>query len=108
MTEDLVSIASLAKKHGVSKSTVRRRVKEGKLFPGAKRVEYDHGQAWLIPQREAESVSLEDLSPRPRHQKQGTSYALERTQNISSTLESLDERIAVLERLLPKILAGKS
>ncbi|WP_189148182.1 helix-turn-helix domain-containing protein [Streptomyces lacrimifluminis] len=98
MTEDYVSIASVAKKYGVSKSTVRRRVKEGKLFPGAKRVEYDHGQAWLIPQREAESVSLENLSPRPRPRKQ----------NISSTLESLDERIAVLERLLPKILAGKS
>lgn len=45
-------------------STVRRRITEGKLFPGAKKVELGYGERWLIPLAEAEAVSLADLSPK--------------------------------------------
>jgi hypothetical protein len=65
--DDYMWAATVARMYGVSVSTVRRRILEGVVFPGAKKMSMPHygaGEVWMIPRSEVESVSLKDLSPR--------------------------------------------
>jgi hypothetical protein len=109
--EGYIIAAHLAKKHQVSLSTVRRRIREGKLFPGARKADLVYGDRWLIPLAEADAVSLADLSPKVNHfrnehaSRDGDSHGHPDQDLNLAYLESLELRIARLERLLVKYLS---
>lgn len=100
--DDYVLPVELAKKHGISTLTVLRRVKEGNVFPGAKKVQLSFGERWLIPRAEAESVSLQELSPRKHSTRRRETSEPSASTAFSgpSTIDELEQRVSVLEKLL--------
>jgi len=62
-SSDYISAASLARQYGISMSTMRRRIKEGVLFPGARKFATPAGELWFISKMEAQSVKFEQISP---------------------------------------------
>ncbi|NKE55353.1 hypothetical protein FXN61_00330 [Lentzea sp. PSKA42] len=101
-----VYAVSLARRHGVSMSTVRRRIKEGVLFPGARKLATAAGEQWMIPQAEAWNVKIDRISPRAHHRrlsaKELNAGEIAEKGNASADLES---RIIELERLAERLLA---
>jgi hypothetical protein len=65
--EDYIAAGAVARMHGVSMQLIRQRIKEGDIFPGAKKQPAPGtgpGEMWVIPRSEVESVSLKEISPR--------------------------------------------
>ncbi len=110
MAKRYVDAASLADKHRVSMSTIRRRIVEGKLFPGARKKDAGLGKIWQIPHHEAEAVSLKDISPKI-YQKRYKIHIDTNTDDEDfadkSIIKSLEDRVTTLEQLLMKYLAGQ-
>jgi hypothetical protein len=108
-TTEYVSAAELAKQHQVSNSTIRRRIAEGRLFPGAKLVDTKLGKRWLIPRAEIESKSLEDVSQKRyldgrSNQVDGPRSSWRQDLRRAKAARSLEDRVAILERLLLECL----
>ena len=103
---DYVSVAEIAKKFGVGKTTVQRRVTEGRLFPGAKLGDIGTSKGWQIPRTEADAVSLEDLSWKAYHSRVLRELRGSNSESRLAPQEagSLEERVAKLERLLLRCL----
>jgi hypothetical protein len=103
-----VALSEIARRYHVSMSTMRRRIAEGKLFPGAKKVPayIGDGEQWVIPRAEAEVLSLEELSPKVYRSRRVQSVVSEHAspQSDPEHLRSLEARVARLERLLLKCL----
>jgi hypothetical protein len=106
-----VQASEVAKKFDISSHTIRRRILEGKIFPGAKKVQMGFGEIWLIPKAIAESVSLKDISPKiyqDRYENKMTSSdkgSVDISSPQSVKIKELEERIGVLERLVLKLVA---
>ncbi|XVS66016.1 hypothetical protein ACQPYE_08170 [Actinosynnema sp. CA-299493] len=103
MTTGYIEASSLAKKHNISISTIRRRVFEGKLFPGAKKRQVGLKEIWIIPRSEAEAASLKDISPKLHHKRRHSATDLTTEQANPLAVKSLEDRIARLERLYVKL-----
>ena len=106
MTKKYIEASSLAKKHKVSMSTIRRRISEGKLFPNAIKRQMGFGEIWLIPRSEANAASLKDISPklyRERHSDE-TNLITKKADPLAG--ESLEKRVARLEQLFVKLAAS--
>jgi hypothetical protein len=106
-SQEYISASEVATQYGVSLSTVRRRISEGKIFKGAKKRKMDVGERWFIPRSEVDNLSLEEISPKLFQEKRKSSVHPINYNNSSSselTIRSLEERVARLERLLIKVL----
>jgi hypothetical protein len=102
--DDYIWAATVARMYGVSASTVRRRILEGAIFPGAKKMPMPFsgaGEVWMIPRSEVVSLSLEDLSPRAHYRR---AKATREAHDQATRGRSLEERVGVLETLMVKVL----
>jgi hypothetical protein len=63
---DYIAAAEVARAHNVSIHTIRRRIREGDIFKGAKKAPSvgGDGEIWIIPRSEVKSVSLREISPK--------------------------------------------
>jgi hypothetical protein len=96
-----VTLQVVARTYGVSTQTVRRRVLEGTLFQGAKKIPGPAAgsEIWVIPHSEAAAISLTDLSPRTYHYRP-TRQAVPQHDHHSTPLSMLEDRVATLEKLV--------
>ncbi len=103
-SEEYITASALAKKHNVTMSTVRRRIQEGKLFTGAKKDKLSFGEVWKIPRAEAEAVTLKELSPKLFQARNKDKIELNDERQVQDMVqsppESLEKRVAALERVL--------
>jgi hypothetical protein len=105
--DDYMWAATVARMYGVSVSTVRRRILEGVVFPGAKKMPmplYGAGEVWMIPRSEVASVSLKDLSLRA-HYRHAKSTGEDHGHDQTTSLSALEKRLSTLEALMVKVLA---
>jgi hypothetical protein len=112
--EDYLAVVDVAKMFGVSVATIRRRIQEGDLFPGATKrpapgipVE----ERWVIPRSEVELVSLREISPRTyyrRSENKLESSDKDEHGSVSSPspseLIALEARVSAIEQHLLKFL----
>jgi hypothetical protein len=64
---DYITAAEVARAHTVSIHTIRRRIREGDIFKGAKKEGapgVSRSEIWVIPRSEVVSVSLKEISPK--------------------------------------------
>lgn len=107
--DDYVTLSEVARMHGLSVATIRRRILEGDTFPGAKKVpapSLGAGEIWLVPRSEVESVSLEQVSPRTyygrpinKHEPYGEDVSVS-----STSVRALEARVSALEQHMLRLL----
>lgn len=112
MPEGYISAAEIAKRYGVSITTVRRRIAEGRIFPGAVKEKAALGEMWYIPRAEAERATLKDISPKVFQEKNKESFEPstreeENRRSSEAAPEILEDRVARLERLFIKYLDSR-
>lgn len=112
MSSYYIEATRVAKQFGVSSATIQRRIKEGKIFPGAKKDKQGFGGVWLIPRQEVKVVTLEQVSPKLYEERYGhedkSVVAVEGTPSpakTTTTIEELEKRIVDLERIFIRQLA---
>jgi hypothetical protein len=106
---DYIAAAEVARVHNVSIHTIRRRIRGGGIFKGAKKVpNVSDGEIWVIPRSEVESVSLKEISPKlyqKRYANKLQPYGKDRHNTVpTSSLGELEDRVSVLERRMVRLL----
>ncbi len=109
-SKEYVQVSELAKKFDISSHTIRRKIQDGKIFPGAKKESKSFGEMWMIPKEVAESVSLKEISPKvyqERHKNRMLSLSSEvhttEVRRDTNKIKELEERINLLERAVLKL-----
>lgn len=115
--DDYLTLSEVAQNFGVSLSVIRRKVGEGNMFPGAKKVPAPWtgaGAMWVIPRSEATSVSLQELAPRtykrrlvhkrePYDQDKDGSTSPTTRSALEARMSALEDRMSVVERHLIRL-----
>jgi|GEM_PF-3012648 len=106
--EDYIEATEVARKFGVSIHTIRRRIREKKIFKGAIKLKLPAGERWLIPRSEVGQISMREISPKLYQEryknKIESAPSNEEPQPLSPSIKSLEERLAIVERHLLKML----
>jgi hypothetical protein len=109
--EDYFEATEVARKFGVSIHTIRRRIQEKEIFKGAVKVKLGGGERWLIPRSALGSLTMEQISPKLYQERYKNkikpTYNPEVPRSSLPSVKSLEQRVAVLERHLLKILDDK-
>jgi hypothetical protein len=109
---DYIAATEIARAYNVSIHTIRRRIREGDIFKGAKKKQdpgVDRSELWIIPRSEVESVSLREISPQlyqRRHANKFTPSAEDKHNVVPvSSLAELENRVSALEQHMMRLLS---
>jgi hypothetical protein len=116
--DDYIAAAEVARLYGVSVHTIRRRIVEGTIFPGAKKEPAPGtgaGEMWVIPRSEVGSTSLREISPRtyykgltqlePSAKDEHGSLSSIAVSELYARASILENRVSVLEQQVVKLLS---
>jgi|ERR1700733_1407190 len=111
--DDYIAAAEVARLYGVSVHTIRRRIVEGTIFPGAKKEPAPStgaGEMWVIPRSEVGSISLREISPRTYYKELTRLEPSAKDEHGSvgelyARASILENRVSVLEQQVVKLLS---